>query len=171
MPLAARAVPGAPWYRQFWPWFLLALPAASVVGGVLTLVIAVRNADSVVRDDWYKSGLAINADLARERIAADLGIVATVVLDERRGEIRVGLGGPAPEADAALELELHHPTQASRDRAFHLVRDTGGAYRCAVTDDLRGRWHVTLVPATGAWKLAGAVALAPGTPASLAPRP
>ena len=54
---------------------------AQRVGGVSTLVIAVRNADSVVADDWYKRGLAINLDLERERVAADLGIAAAMSVD------------------------------------------------------------------------------------------
>jgi hypothetical protein len=36
------------WYRQFWPWFLIALPATSVVFSFATLYIAVSGADEVV---------------------------------------------------------------------------------------------------------------------------
>jgi hypothetical protein len=38
----------APWYRQFWPWFLIALPLASVVLGIATVSVAVRHADTVL---------------------------------------------------------------------------------------------------------------------------
>ena len=38
-----------PWYRQFWPWFLLALPAAAVIGGILTVIIAVSNPDPLIQ--------------------------------------------------------------------------------------------------------------------------
>lgn len=37
-----------PWYRQFWPWFLIALPATSVVFSFATLFIALQDADTVV---------------------------------------------------------------------------------------------------------------------------
>lgn len=37
-----------PWYRQFWPWFLIALPLTSVIGSFVTLWIAVTNADEVL---------------------------------------------------------------------------------------------------------------------------
>lgn len=37
-----------PWYRQFWPWFLIALPLTSVVASFATLWIAVTNADEVL---------------------------------------------------------------------------------------------------------------------------
>jgi hypothetical protein len=37
-----------PWYRQFWPWFLIALPMIAVIGGIVTLIIAVRSSDPLV---------------------------------------------------------------------------------------------------------------------------
>lgn len=37
------------WYRQFWPWFLLALPAAAVIGGILTFYLALRNPDRLIQ--------------------------------------------------------------------------------------------------------------------------
>lgn len=43
-----------PWYRQFWPWFLIALPATAVVASFATLAIAIRNADEVVSDPDYE---------------------------------------------------------------------------------------------------------------------
>ncbi|MFN2376686.1 MAG: FixH family protein [Candidatus Binatia bacterium] len=37
-----------PWYRQFWPWFLILLPATSVVFSFATLYVALRDADEVL---------------------------------------------------------------------------------------------------------------------------
>ncbi|MGD9021258.1 MAG: FixH family protein [Lysobacterales bacterium] len=37
-----------PWYRQFWPWFIIALPAAAVAAGLFTLWLAISNPDSLV---------------------------------------------------------------------------------------------------------------------------
>jgi uncharacterized protein len=37
-----------PWYRQFWPWFLIALPALALLAGAVTWSIAVRHADPIV---------------------------------------------------------------------------------------------------------------------------
>jgi hypothetical protein len=44
----------SPWYRQFWPWFLIALPAASVIGSFVTLAIAIRHADTVVSEPGFE---------------------------------------------------------------------------------------------------------------------
>jgi len=46
-------VPGQdlPWYRQFWPWFIIALPTAAVIASFITLWLAVSNPDPLVVDD------------------------------------------------------------------------------------------------------------------------
>jgi len=168
--LANRTIPGAPWYRQFWPWFLIAIPAISVIGGVSAVVIAVRNADSVVVDDWYKRGLAINVDLERERLAADLGISAALSVDGDGRAVRVDLDGGGTEAERTLRLELHHPTQAHRDAVLELVRGSDGAFRGEAPGDVRGRWHATLAPDHGAWRLAGTFSLTAGAASRLVPR-
>lgn len=155
-----------PWYRQFWPWFLIGVPAISVVFSVATLVVAVRNADSVVRDDWYKGGLTINVDLARDRAAAAAGVVATLAVDATGRTVEVRLDGPdAPTLDVAL----HHPTQADRDREVRVTRDADGAYRATLDEPLAGRWHVEVSDPDGGWRLAQPLWLAPGTRARLAP--
>jgi len=44
-----------PWYRQFWPWFIIALPASVVVASFITLWLAISNPDPlVVNDDEYQ---------------------------------------------------------------------------------------------------------------------
>ncbi|MCF6264334.1 MAG: FixH family protein [Xanthomonadales bacterium] len=37
-----------PWYKQFWPWFIMALPMAAVIASISTLVIAIKNPDYLV---------------------------------------------------------------------------------------------------------------------------
>ncbi len=56
-----------PWYRQFWPWFLILLPASVVVASLYTVYIANRGADDLVVDEYYKDGLAINRQLEKEQ--------------------------------------------------------------------------------------------------------
>ena len=58
----------SPWYRQFWPWFLIAVPAAAVVMGITTILLALHEPDGLVSDDYYREGLAVNRDLERDQI-------------------------------------------------------------------------------------------------------
>ena len=67
-----------PWYREPWPWLLMAGPAAVLVAGAATTWIAFASADGLVADDYYKQGLAINKRLGREHAAREGGISASV---------------------------------------------------------------------------------------------
>ena len=54
---ATVPVPGSnvPWYRQFWPWFIIALPVSAVIASFISLWLAVSNPDQlVVTDDEYR---------------------------------------------------------------------------------------------------------------------
>lgn len=137
--------PDHPWYRQPWLWFVIAIPAASVVAGLTMVGIAVVQQDSVVRDDWYKEGKAINQNMARDTRATTLGLGATIRMDEVTGEIRVRLAHTAAEftPPAALTLYLSHPTQAAADQSVALTR-RGDDYVGQLARGLSGRYYVEL---------------------------
>jgi len=40
-----------PWYRQFWPWVLIAIPLAAVIMGGVTLWLAISNPDYLVVEE------------------------------------------------------------------------------------------------------------------------
>ncbi len=48
-----------PWYRQLWPWLLIVPPAAAVIGGSITLYLAVTRPDTLVRKDCIKDGVTM----------------------------------------------------------------------------------------------------------------
>lgn len=59
-PPSARRSRGdsSPWYRQFWPWFLIALPASSVAFSFATLFIALNDPDTVLPHEGEYSSFA-----------------------------------------------------------------------------------------------------------------
>jgi hypothetical protein len=60
-----------PWYRQLWPWLLIVPPAAAVIGGSITLYLAVTRPDTLVRKDCIKDGVTmVCGDEARKVIDA-----------------------------------------------------------------------------------------------------
>ncbi len=142
-----------PWYRQFWPWFIMALPASAVIAGIATLIIAVKNQDSLVRDDWYKEGRAINQNMARDEAAAKLGIVADIRMDALTGEVNVSLQEKTAlqKSPEQLQLALSHPTQAEADQHLVLLKKPDGHYHGQLQAALHGRFDIELGDAD--WRL------------------
>lgn len=61
---ARREATGLPWYRHFWPWFIVGLLGVSVVGSLVTVAIAYRHRDVDVR-------LAVPAEAAPPPASAE----------------------------------------------------------------------------------------------------
>ncbi len=52
---------GVVWYKQFWPWFIIALPASAVIASFITLWLAITHPDPLVIDkDEYQR---VNSEL------------------------------------------------------------------------------------------------------------
>ncbi|MES2664000.1 MAG: FixH family protein [Pseudomonadota bacterium] len=61
---------------KFWLGFILFFPLLSVVSGITMIYLANTSENSMVQDDWYKAGLAVNVDLAEEQWAQTQQIVS-----------------------------------------------------------------------------------------------
>jgi hypothetical protein len=160
-----------PWYREPWPWILMAAPVAAVVGGIITAFIAVANDDPLVVDNYYKEGLAINQVLERDRAASERGYQAQVLFSEDRARVRVHLvsgSGPLP---GALELRLIHPTKAALDRRASLKATQAGWYEGSVSEPApESRWKLQLEGEQRDWRLTGEWRSAEGNAVVLQPR-
>jgi hypothetical protein len=153
---------GAPWYRYFWPWFIVGLLGTAVVGSIATAVVAFSGSDSLVRDDWYKDGMAINRRFEREQRASALGIAATGRFDFVTGEVWLELSGDETGDLSELVLELSHPTRSERDTRLTLQRTADGSFRGALEAPLSGRrFYVRLEPvlADPSWRVSGPLEL------------
>ena len=101
------------WYREPWPWLLMAGPAIVIVAGFYTLWLAVRSDDGLVADDYYKRGLAINQTLLRAQRAEQLTLRARVEPGVDGGQVRVTVTGGAA-LPPALRLRLWPRSSRSR---------------------------------------------------------
>ncbi|GAB3277820.1 FixH family protein [Parahaliea aestuarii] len=135
-----REAPTLPWYRQFWPWFLIALPACAVVASLWTMVIAHTGADDLVVDEYYKDGLAINRELAKRQRAEAAGIEAALQL--QGDALLVTTRGPVQERQ--LRLSISHPMEADRDFALPLMQASPGHYRARLPRLPEPGWHWVL---------------------------
>ena len=142
-----------PWYREPWPWLLMAGPAIVVVAGFFTLGLAIQSADGLVADDYYKQGKAINMTLTRDVRAQELGYRARVAMTAE-GHVMLNFIAATPAVEK-LRLILHHPTRAGFDREVLLAREPDGSYTAAMPAIDASRWSMTLEDESRAWRLTG----------------
>ncbi len=62
------AVVTKPWYRHYWPWLLIVPPAGAVIGGSITLYLAVTRPDTLVRKDCVKDGVTMVCGEEAQRV-------------------------------------------------------------------------------------------------------
>ena len=133
-----------PWYREPWPWIVMAGRSLVVVAATATFGIAVATDDGVVAEDYYKRGLVINQMLEKENRAAALQIGAVVTLADD-GAVRVELSGLGDRlAGEKIRFRLTHATRAGMDRAATLQRGDDEIYRGRIDPVVPGRWLVVV---------------------------
>jgi uncharacterized protein len=137
-----------PWYRQFWPWFLIALPASVVIASFITLWLAISRPNPMVVDDYARIARSTEQRMERDHAAAALGVRAQirVIADADLIEVRLTPETVTPEA---LELRLSHPLVEERDQVLKLMRVPGGWSGQVVPPEGR------LYPGDRSWRLSG----------------
>ena len=156
-----------PWYRQFWPWFVILIPALTVVAGITTVFIAMDAPSGMVVDDYYKQGLAINRDLARSERARELGLTARVSHDPEVDVLIIELLGSAGANPGFLNLHLSHPTLPDRDQQLSLVIGPDGRYRSPLNGLLEANWHLEITSPDDQWRMVGRMRLPGGAAVDL----
>ena len=148
-----------PWYKQGWPWFLIALPAAAVVAGFITYAIAASTWDGLVVDDYDKEGREINKTVERTRLAAELGLHSVLSVDPA-GHIvlKVDAQDPANIPQKVI-VTIAHPTQQGRDQILFLVAKTAGVFESGVLPLTDGRWLLQIEDDTRQWRMNGQIRL------------
>jgi len=112
-----------PWYRQFWPWFIIALPASSVVAGLTTVWISLQTTDSLVMTAEDGVQAAAARAIVAEKAAARLGLSVTLNIDTGSGAVRAVLvDGSRERLPDRLQLDMTHPAFAARDMSITLHR-------------------------------------------------
>lgn len=137
-----------PWYREPWPWLVMAGPAAVLVAGAITTWIAFASADGLVAEDYYRQGMAINKVLAREEAARTRGIAVSIL--DTKETLKVELRGDAPPA---LFAHLVHATRAGYDVRLRLERVASGIYEAELPELPAGRWTIAIEDPKSEWRI------------------
>ena len=146
-----------PWYREPWPWLLMAGPGIVIIAGFYTLWLAIKSDDGLVADDYYKRGLAINQTLSRALRAEQLALGARAVLGADPARARVTLTGTGVLPENLL-LRLVHPTRAVADQLIVLHAAAPGIYSGTLAAAVAGRRVVMVEDKAQTWRLAGETA-------------
>lgn len=135
-----------PWYKQFWPWLIIALPASAVFAGFTTLYLAINTTDSLVNDDWYKDGLTINRRMELDNNALALGLSGQLTVDALTGEVLLDIQSSQKNyvLPDQIQLDFSHPTLANNDQHILLKKTTAGHYRGALEKTLNGKYQLIL---------------------------
>lgn len=149
--------PGKPWYREPWPWILMAGPFLVIVAGVITTYLAVSSSDGLVEDDYYKQGLAVNQRTLRNQRAGEMNLRAEVFPGGAASPLlRVSLRAATGVLPDTLLLHVTHPTRSGRDQHVRLQREGSGFYTGKLLAPLSGRWYMAMEDEQQTWRLAGA---------------
>lgn len=140
------------WYQIPIVWLVIGIPLFSIVFTLSIVWISVKTFDGVVVDDYYKRGLEINRELARDRYADEVNLKASVRFEDE--QLLVEMSGDAAEIwPEMLELGFYHPTVSNRDVVVKLEHQGSGTYFAPAPALRFGKWNV--VTGTENWRLEG----------------
>jgi hypothetical protein len=148
------------WWKQPWPWIILAMLGSVVVASMVTIFIAVKTQDTLVDSDYTKAGKSINLRLEKDQKAERLGINIRLVAKASPDGYSL-ITASYKAADSAvgqpkfLRLNLSHPTLANRDVSIALILRETGDYRAQVTDLMSAHWHYSIEDADAQWRVKG----------------
>lgn len=140
-----------PWYQQAWPWFLMSLPASAVIGGIITLVLAIKSPNALVVDDYYREGLAINQKKHRLANADKMGMTGLLRSDGK--QLTLSLTSQPAVSEPALALSIIHSTRAELDRELTLQRMPDGLYTTELPLLAPGSWYLRLQAGDASWEI------------------
>lgn len=146
-----------PWYKQFWPWMLIALPGSVVIACVITIIISIRYSDDLVVGDYYKSGLSINTEIEKQRVATKYNISALFNIDKERfdsGILHCKLLSDHELKSKFLTVYFRHTINAENDRVVILNRsDKTRLYEAPFFKLGKGSYLLTIESSDKKWQL------------------
>lgn len=138
--------PAKPWFKEPWLLFLIALPAIVVIASLNLVFVSFDKADSIVVDNYYKEGLAINQQMADLEQAKKLNLEITLHVD---GDVLEAEVSPAlNENITTLDMALRHPLDHRFDQSLTLSRDSLGNFNTILPEIKAGNWYLTVSSST-----------------------
>ncbi|MFQ3230274.1 MAG: hypothetical protein ACI9DO_001646 [Reinekea sp.] len=135
-----------PWYKQFWPWFILSPLIIVIFAGFWMLYTAIVTNDGVIIDNFYKDGLGIEVRTEQDSVARDLGLKGD--LRWAGQDLQLSLSGVMTGYPDQLSFLVVYPTKSSRDIKVILEHQGAGLYSGQMTEKTSGTRQLQLEPVT-----------------------
>ena len=142
----------SPWYKHFWVWWIIGAKVAVISACIATGILIYKNPTSMVVDDYYEEGRAINLQLTREANAIELGIAFQARFSG--DELALRFTEYEPEQRAALHVVLYHPTLDAKDIDLRVPHTGDGWYRITLPREIIGNWRILIEPFDQQWRVA-----------------
>lgn len=169
-----------PWYRQFWFWFVFSPLIYIIIMCSVTVTIALKGADDVIIDNYYKEGRMINQALEQDKRAQELGLSGELRFDRTTGEVLLNIANAPMDASlmpGQLLLMMGHPVKAAKDQLITLTAIAPGRYRGELLVEPEYSWYLTLYSVKdlalrkeAPWTLSGEINFRVAEKTLLAPR-
>lgn len=154
-----------PWYKEPYVWMLIGIPLSSVIVGTFFITISVINKDTLVRDNYYKDGLAYNQELQWDKKAKALDI--RLEMQVNGNELHLQVINSRQVLPSTLKVTLGHPTIPTKDRESHLQLTTDKRYIGFIEPTEDGRYYLLIESLEQQWRIRKDIWVKNGEPAAI----
>ncbi len=154
-----------PWFKEPYVWMLIGIPLSSVLVGIFFITTAVQNKDTLVRDNYYKDGLAYNSELQWDKKAKEMDIRLEMLVNNN--EMHMTLMNSRLAPPLTLKMSLGHPTIPEKDRESHLQLKQDKSYIGFIEALEDGRYYLLLECAEQQWRIRKDIQVKNGIPTAI----
>ncbi len=157
-----------PWYKEPYVWMLIGIPLSSVIFGAFFITKAMTTKDTLVRDNYYKDGLAINQEMKWDQEAKNLGLHFEVSVNGNTATAKQLMS--RLDAPTIIQLKFSHPTLKDKDLDVLLQRGEDNKTFTGFIDDFApSRYYLQLESPEQSWRIRQEVFLESGRTLNLKP--
>ena len=132
-----------PWHKEQYVWLIIFFPLLAVIGGIVTIILAVKSNDGLVVDDYYKQGLEINRTLERDQSAIKYELAADIELIPSIEEVVVQLTANSEfNYPDRIQVAFLNATRSGLDQQTLLNQAEDHTYRGSLPVLPTGKWYV-----------------------------
>jgi len=138
-------IPQKAWYREPFVWLVILFPSLAIIGGIITIYIAVIARDNLVEENYYQKGLAINQVLNQDKAANSHHLQATLHFRPDQQILNVYLKAQTDyHFPDQLTVDFSHSIHEKLDQTITLPRIADDAYQGILSKLAAGLWHIQL---------------------------